>query len=85
MNKEYLEKMFDKEFFNLEQHWNWKYEYVDSELKQFIFEIIIPEVLNNIWEELFWLDFQFWKESISRNEYVERLKQKAKELYWIDL
>lgn len=77
MNKEKLEILFQKKFFV--EKWNIQVkDYV--EIKQFIFETIIPEVLKSLIYPNWWLQFSNW-----RFIWEEEIKQKAKELYWIDL
>lgn len=83
-----LEKMFDEEIKSItmdyDDNWN-PLLYNPNSLKQFIFETIIPEVLNSV---------IYRNERIHSNNmnYLEwytdcqdEIKQKAKELYWIDL
>ena len=90
MNKQELEKMFDEkvtssEIFDCE--WN----DITNEVKQFIFDEIIPEVLKSIlWNEcqsfsinnwpllkdINWDTAFFWRDTILK---------KAKDLYWITL
>jgi len=92
MTKQKLEEMFNEKF-----NWDliindWYHDYlIADEIKQFIFEKIILEVLKEfifekekpkLWsenqDEYVW--FANWY-----NSYVEDIKQKAKELYNIDL
>ncbi len=82
MDKEDLEKMFDDKF-SVETEWKTEYFFwainndpSPDEIKQFIFETIIPEVLKNIIIKPEWF---------TDYEYKEELKQQAKELYWIDI
>ena len=84
--REQLEKMFDENFASsidneyYTQHLNF--------IKEFIFETIMPEVLNsvipnyvdtNTKDELL-NDMRWW-----HNNCIDEIKQKAKELYWITL
>jgi hypothetical protein len=93
MNKKELEKMFDEKFnlWRIDIYKNWEAIWCknqNEEVKQFIFENIIPEVIKNI----------IWQEGISTIDDIEDIawarwyntkrndiKQKAKELFWIDL
>jgi hypothetical protein len=104
MNKEILEKMFDERFLNLYEektHMDcsrWYFE-TKNEVKQFILETIIPELLKNInkwnYKEEFNLEFNnliklkwIWTDDIySFMHNFFRLKQleKAKEQFNIDL
>ena len=83
MNKQELEKLFEERFFI--KNWNIPIkEYV--EIKQFIFENIIPEVLKIVIpEENNWsyaLYDSGWNDCIFWNKWII---QKAKEQFWIDL
>lgn len=74
-NKEELEKMFDEKFF-------WMSDYDIDEIKEIFFETIIKEVLMNI------MSFDFQEEKcIAKWEWIalQEIKQKAKELFWIEL
>lgn len=79
--REELEKMFDEEIKSItmdyDDNWNPLLYNPNNTLKQFIFETIIPEILKNIipWDNID-TAYYFTKDWI---------KQKAKELYWIDL
>ena len=85
MNKEQLEKMFDKQNFYETWYRSWE-EYVNfEEIKQFIFNEIIPEVLNSMLEINSERSNDFTKSKISWNNIFKDIKQKAKELYWIYL
>ena len=93
--KEELEKMFDETFWDLwktdvyNEEWEplW-YINNNDEVKQFIFETIIPEVLYNLIEDenldkmLYTTDRNFYDWYLEK---IEDIKQKAKELYNIDL
>ena len=92
MNKEQLEKMFDDEF-NVNttnpiyDHYNFD-NHSPHEIKDFIFETIIPEVLKSVIPE--YRNTQTKDDEINsmrywRNDCIEEVKQKAKELYWIEL
>ena len=100
MNKEQLENMFDENFrmwSNWELIYDWQldewteYDYV----KQFIFETIIPELLKSVMPEFDNLESinKYGEKSLDylnawsnwEAKYMQKLKQKAKELYWIDL
>ena len=86
--REELEKMFDEEFWELyhlidvEEYW-WKEALMWDEVKQFIFKTIIPEILKSIREE-YW-SFDNWCWCCSTTILGTEIRQKAKELYWIDL
>lgn len=93
--REELEKMFDETFWDLWKvdlyNEEWKpiwYKNNTDEVKQFIFETIIPEVLKSIIKDLL-KDSMYWEEENNPYWYCDDLdkyiKQKAKELYWIDL
>lgn len=71
MNREELEKMFDEVF---EGAYYRNHTHLEYELKEFIFDTIIPEVLRKISPRT---DYWFCDKN--------QIKQKAKELYWIDL
>ena len=84
MNKEELEKLIDNEDF-METYWLYedREEYFSKDkLKQFIFETIIPEVLKSVIlekrEENNHIDLAY-------NNYWKYIKNKAKELYNINL
>ena len=81
MNKEELEKIYEDMYDKLSY----------GDFKSYVFEDIIPEVLKSIidirdedWEKEDWEDyredFKLWA-----IEWIERIKQKAKELYLVDL
>ena len=77
MNKEQLEKKFD---------YNFGHDNEDLPIiKKFIFETIIPEVLKSILEINWERSNDFTKSKISWNYILKDIKQKAKELFWIDL
>jgi hypothetical protein len=86
MNKKMIEKMFDEKFSLIWEGMpiiseNWEiYELQD--IKQFIFDTIIPEILKSVLldkrEENNHIDLAY-------NNYWKHIKNKAKELYWIDL
>jgi hypothetical protein len=86
MNREELEKMFDDKFpLERSQIWDWKvFQRTPSPeaVKQFIFETIIPEVLKSVMlekrEENNHIDLAY-------NNYWKYIKNKAKELYNINL
>ena len=76
-----IEEMFDKAF-NWEILINDWYQTlpITDDIKTFLFETIIPEVLKSIIEDNSNTANIYWEvQSIEQN------KQKAKELYWIDL
>ncbi len=90
MNKEEIEKMFDEEF-----DWlcllNSDWDNVTYRIKEVFFEEMLPKILKSIidirdedWEKEDWEDyredFKLWA-----IEWIERIKQKSKELYNIDL
>lgn len=78
MNKEELEKIINDRFPSIESI---EREWI-SILNKFIFETIIPEVLKSIiWKEKS-DDSLYWK---IYNRDLKWRKQKAKQLYWIDL
>lgn len=90
--REELEKMFDETFWDLwnidfNDDWN-NNTYITDEVKQFIFETIMPEVLKSVIKDLL-KDSMYWEEENNPYWYCDDLdkyiKQKAKELYWIDL
>ena len=77
-----IEKMRDDKFDIFGISYDWK-----SNKIQFIFETIIPEVLKSVMPEKLWWHqeeqqriFAWWYDAC-----IEEIKQKAKELYWIDL
>lgn len=95
--REELEKMFDEKFELYEKIYydNHEPEYIirDNEVKQFIFETIIPEVIREILPEkelemdplkLIWNIIEA-SGNTWYNVAISQVKQKAKELYWIDL
>ena len=88
MNKKELEKMFDEEVKSItmdyDDNWNPLLYNPNNTLKEFIFKTITPEVLKSI------IDRPFLSEAddLYREWYddcISNIKQKAKELYWIDL
>lgn len=85
-----LEKMFDEKFWDLwsidfNNDWN-NNTYITDDVKLFIFETIIPEVLKSVTIEIDWnWSNDFSKSKVSWNYIIKDIKQKAKELYWIDL
>jgi len=71
--------MFDEYF-----EWKDEVEIINNiYIKQFIFETIIPEILKSIREE-YW-SFDDWCWCCSTTILGKEIRQKAKELYWIDL
>lgn len=92
MNREILEKMFDEEFdlwTTLVQNNFWEHRVNNNnEVKEFIFDTIIPEVLKSVIKDLL-KDSMYWEEENNPYWYCDDLdkyiKQKAKEIYWIDL
>ena len=81
--REELEKMFDEKFSIICENmpivsWDWKF-YELNDIKQFIFETLIPKVLKSIIPNY---DVEYFYETDFARVYI---KQKAKELYWIDL
>lgn len=90
MNKEEIEQMFD-EFIR-----NWRYDLSHcerDEIKKYLFETIIPEVLKSVIPKFdnldrVWRDRSFTHQTsiiVWEQQYLEKIKQKAKQLYWIDL
>lgn len=97
MTREELEKMFDKKFVNKIDKWFSDYDWTDrytelknwidvKDIKIFIFETIIPELLKNVIpEENNWsyaLYDSWWNDCINWNKWM---KQKIKEKFWINL
>lgn len=91
MNREELEKMFDEEFGKLysEQHlenaklWVGMTPYPrNEELKAYLFETIIEEVLKSVIPNKTEI---FWQYEEDYNICIDDIKQKAKSLYWIIL
>ena len=84
--REQLEKMFDEEIKSItmdyDDNWN-PLLYNPNSLKQFIFKTIIPEILKSIREE-YW-SFDNWCWCCSTTILGKEIRQKAKELYWIDI
>ena len=81
MNKIEIEKKID---FLIEDWWYNLDQWQIDNLKQFIFETIIPEVLNSVLERPFSDESNMMcKEWYS--ECIEQIKQKAKELFNINL
>lgn len=89
-NREELEKMFDVMLSKLD----WDIEYWElklrnsSDIKKYLFDTIIPEVLREILPE--YKDTQTKDDEINsmrywRNDCISEFKQKAKKIYWIDL
>lgn len=75
MNKKDIEKLFDEKF--LESFWDITCVSPIAtipEIKQFIFNTIIPEVLKSIIP-------QYYEDC----KWCSELNQKVKELYWINL
>ena len=73
MNKEQIEKMFDEFYYE---------RIVNSEIiEDFIFDTVIPEVLESVMPEENQAGIATWKYT----ECIEDIKQKAKELYNITL
>lgn len=72
MTREELEKMFDKEFSLIKDVEDYIIVDKASIIKEFMFDTIILEVIKGMLEK----EESFW------NIYI---KQKAKEIYWIDL
>lgn len=88
MNREELEKMFDNQNFYEISYRSWEW-YVDFEqIKSYIFNTIIVEVLKSVIPELqntqtndYQInDMRYWS-----NDCIHYIKQKAKEQFWIDL
>lgn len=81
MNKEELIKMFDEKdlvYSDIQR----------KEIKSFIFETIIPEVLKSVIYsegEMKMFKLVNEKQFLWLNFYHENLKQKAKEQFWIEL
>ena len=72
MNREEMEKMFDEKF-----TWDNLYE-----VKQFIFNTIIPKILN----KMLVYEWNWINPIIEKRRYANKIiKQKAKEFYWITL
>ncbi len=72
--REELEKMFDEKFGCI----IWNQTEIDQ-INDFIFETIIVEVLKSILKE----NNKYNQNYV--NDFNKSIKQKAKELYWIDL
>jgi len=86
MNREELEKMFDEVF---EEAYYRNHTHLKYDVKQFIFDTIIPEVLKNVIPEYKW-STQTKDDEINLMRYwhtdcINDMKQKAKELYNINL
>ena len=85
---EKLEKMIDNEFCKEYSYHNEVWNYIDIELfwkiKYFIFDELIKEVLESIIEEddFIMVNGQYFKWYTDK---INKIKQKAKELYWITL
>ena len=80
-----IEKMFDKAYLITDWGENWELDRV--KVKDFIFETIIPEVIKGILVEKLWwhtddLMSAYWS---WYDNCIDNIKNKAKELYWIDL
>ena len=82
--------MFDERFNSIEKLLR---KFADDDLddiKQFIFENIIPEVLKSVLNvetsKNDWNDYvSYWIIDIKWKTVLENIKQKAKENFWIDL
>jgi len=89
MNKKILEEMFDEKLKDItidyDDYWNPLIYNWNNNIINFIFETIIPEVLKSILETNWERSNDFTKSKISWNYIFKDIKQKAKELYWIDL
>jgi len=96
MNREEIEKMFDKTIWinsikDFESLWEKTKEllsYEDNRIKQFIFNTIIPEVIKEIlpeFKDTHTKDDEINSMRRGHNDCIQYIKQKAKELYWIDL
>lgn len=84
MNKEQLEKMFDDKFYDNFWSMRWVAPIATiSEIKQFIFETIIPEVLNSVIPKEFTILNTIYAEW--HNDCLDNIKQKALNLYNITL
>lgn len=82
MNRKELEKMFDERFGISQSYERIKDDVFMNDLKQFIFNEMIPEVLNSILPK--YLSIEHYREY--RNiDCVDDIKEKAKELYNINL
>jgi hypothetical protein len=86
--REELEKMFDEldkyDFIQYEENWlDASYSKVNiDKIKQFIFESIIPEILKSVIPE----EKEGYDDHTTiYNNCIYHTRQKAKELYWIDL
>ena len=93
ITREQLEKMFDEEFWELFhlidwEDYGWKEATMTDEVRQFIFETIIPEVLKSVIpEENEWylINFEEDNKYALENVIIQDIKQKAKENFWIYL
>ena len=87
MNKEMIEKMYDEQvswMIIYDENWD---EITDT-IKYFIFDTIIPEVLESVIyseNEMKMFKMVNEKQFLWLKFYDENLKQKVKELYWINL
>lgn len=85
MNREELEKMFDEKIFI----WKWNITRWDfDDIKQFIFETIIPEVLKSLLKETHtqnYSNISYLQYENNINEAMSIIKYRAKDLYWIIL
>lgn len=79
MNKEQLEKIFDEKFWIAPSYERIKHEVYTNDMKQFIFETIISEVLKSIIP-----NFTYNKDT-TREDCFDEIKQRAKDLYWIEI
>lgn len=80
MNKIELEKMFDDKFWYCFNKWVETDNITKDNIKLFIFETIIPEVLKSV------IPKEYYLENINELSFFERqIKEKAKEQFWIDL
>ena len=88
MNNKELEQMFDNKF-NIHYLRIFREDYeIISDVKEFMFDTIIPEILKSVIPDLKdtqtndeWINMmRYWN-----NDCIYEIKQKAKELYWIDL
>ena len=79
MNREELEKMFDEYFWKYAERWKTVPAFDDNNVKQFVFETIIPEVLKNMLREITPTNERYLK------DWNKWLKKQAKEQFNIDL
>lgn len=91
MNKEQLEKMFDEKFKLKQERYNIYLHEDFNDIKQFIFSTMIVEVLKSILPDMekpkLWSENQDLYIAYANwyNKSMNDIKQKAKQLYWIDL